>query len=369
MEVAARRRRRVDRLADDAGGRECLPGAALERRRHQVIDLIRHVERVEHRVPSMGDGVDAKNGIPLDRPDETREVAEPALVLGPSGRQQFAFEHDLGVGRNFKIDGLAFDEFDRRAGEPAGQLEFVEARRRHMGGRHHDRGVGPDRDRERQPAALAECAVIEQLQVAGADEIDAGLAPGADHQPISTGVAAVLRVPGNANTGGDIGAAVEIADQRHRQRREIDVVTLEDDVAHRPGVHHHGGLAFADPLDEGLADVAVMAVERRPHAGARTDNAGDDANVIAAHPRKPQRRLRRPDARREVAQVDFIGDPLQFADRDQLFQIIPEPCRHVAHLHKYRGEEYTPRPDIPCTGKLAVDAAVRQPFSLLLHSL
>ena len=197
-----------------------------------------------------------------------------------------------------------------------------------MGGRHHDRRMGPDRDRERQPSALPKGAVVEQLQIARADQIDAGLAPGPDHQPIGAGIAAILRVAGNADAGGDVRTAVEIADQRHRQRREVDVVALEDDVADRSGIHHHGRPAFADPLQEGLADVAVMAVERRPHAGAGADDAGHDADVVAAHARKPQGRFGCRDVRRDVPQVDLFGDLHQLADRDQLFQIVTKPCRH-----------------------------------------
>ena len=85
-----------------------------------------HLKQVEDGAATMGNAPDAKDRIPLDRPDEAREIAEAALIHGPAGRQQFALKHDLGIGRHFKIDRLALDELDGRASKSAGQLEFVE---------------------------------------------------------------------------------------------------------------------------------------------------------------------------------------------------------------------------------------------------
>ena len=52
-------------------------------------------------------------------------LAERRFRLELAGIDE-AFDDDLGLGRHHQIDGLAFHDIDRAAGEPAGHGELVE---------------------------------------------------------------------------------------------------------------------------------------------------------------------------------------------------------------------------------------------------
>ncbi len=100
------------RLADDGGGVD-------------GVFAVGDAGEVEDRV-IVGEGVEA--GV----------VAEGAFAA-QFAQFDVAFEDDFGVGGDFKIDGFAFDDFDRLAAQETGDEEFLHLRR---GGNDGGKGCG-----------------------------------------------------------------------------------------------------------------------------------------------------------------------------------------------------------------------------------
>ena len=57
----------------------------------------------------------------------TAKLTEGTFVAGLRRNRQLAFEHDLGKRRHFQIDGFAFYDIHGRAGETAGDFQFIDA--------------------------------------------------------------------------------------------------------------------------------------------------------------------------------------------------------------------------------------------------
>ena len=60
-----------------------------------------------------------------------------------------AFDHDLGAGRHVEIDGLAFDQLDRRAADGADDVVFAHAFRHRRAGDETERRLPADDERDR----------------------------------------------------------------------------------------------------------------------------------------------------------------------------------------------------------------------------
>ena len=115
------------RLADDGGGVD-------------GVFAVRDAGQMEDRI-LVGHGVEA--GV----------VAEGAFGA-QFAQLDVAFEHDLGVGRNFQIDGFALDDLDRLAAQEAGDHELLDLRRRGNDGGKSRRRIGADGHRHFKPRAL-----------------------------------------------------------------------------------------------------------------------------------------------------------------------------------------------------------------------
>ena len=75
---------------------------------------------------------------------------------------------------------------------------------------------------------------IDRAQIAGADEIDAGLVLAAQHQPADADIGHTgFAVAHIIDRGRDVGRAVEPMRQMHGQRGEIDLIAGQHDLLHR----------------------------------------------------------------------------------------------------------------------------------------
>ena len=114
---AAAAERDVDVLHLDAGVLERAAQRGVARRRGEPGVFPRHVQRVVDRVLAPRDRLDLHERVPVQAAHQARELAEAALGMRPAGRQDFGFEHDLGVGDARQVDRLAQRQLDRRAAD------------------------------------------------------------------------------------------------------------------------------------------------------------------------------------------------------------------------------------------------------------
>ena len=91
-----------------------------------------------------------------------------------------------------------------------------------------------DDDAERQAFAACDGRLIDVLQIAHGDEVDAGFVAAAQHQAAQTDVGpAGCRVHRDVERGGDVRAAVAPVLHVHRQLRDVGVGAGEDHLLHR----------------------------------------------------------------------------------------------------------------------------------------
>ena len=94
--------------------------------------------------------------------------------------------------------------------------------------------VGADHEAHRQRLAGGGARLVDRAQVAGRDQVDAGLPAAAQHQAAHADIGpAGLGVDHEIDRGGDIGPAVGAVPEMHGQLGEIGVVAGEHDLLRR----------------------------------------------------------------------------------------------------------------------------------------
>ncbi len=96
-------------------------------------------------VDAVGDAGDVEDGVVVLHGVEAGVVAEGAFGAELAELDE-AFEDDLGVGRDFEVDGLALDELDGLLAEEAGDEVLLDFGWRGNDGGEGDGGVGADGD-------------------------------------------------------------------------------------------------------------------------------------------------------------------------------------------------------------------------------
>ena len=100
----------------------------------------------------MRDALELEHRAQRARIDVAHRLAVGAFFFHVIGRNN-AFENDFRGRRHFEIDGLAFDQFHRRAHQAAGEREFVDIRRHFLRRAVGHRGDGADDDGDFQRLA------------------------------------------------------------------------------------------------------------------------------------------------------------------------------------------------------------------------
>ena len=101
----------------------------------------------------MRDGGDVKDRIRLGQRVIAGVVAERAFVAQRFLRVHVTFDDKIGIGGDFEVVGLAFDEFDGFFAEITGQQKFVEAVRQRRGGGKGEHRVAADENAHRHARA------------------------------------------------------------------------------------------------------------------------------------------------------------------------------------------------------------------------
>jgi hypothetical protein len=264
-----------------------------------------------------------------DRPDLQHRVHPPRAVgarifaerrLGAAfDRPNFAFQHDLGVGRHVERDGLATHQRHRALQHAAGDLDLVgielgKAQRANEKGR-----VVPDHDGDRAGQAALLVLLPDDVAVGGFRELHAEQVLLMHHVPVDADVAdAGLRIAHHGEAGGDVLAGVLLVIRADRQRLDIDLRAGQHHLLNRRLVHHHRIDRMCLPrrafLDEGF-DVAVLdaktepqPLEARVHVGNERDGRAFD--VLEDHQREfPVALQPLQDAGHAEPRIDLTADP------------------------------------------------------------
>ncbi len=188
-----------------------------------------------------------------------------------AARVEIAFQHPLGIGRHPDVVGHAFHHRQRGVAQRSHQPELVD-RQPHHRGDVIDR-VGADHEAHRQRLAGRRARLVDRAQIAGGDQVDAGLAAAAQHQAAHAHIGpAGLRVDDEIDRGGDIGRAVGAVPEMDRERGEIGILAGEHDLLHRR-------LRARDLDDIGL--VAQPPQQLRQQLGRRDPERARDPRAAA----------------------------------------------------------------------------------------
>jgi hypothetical protein len=219
---------------------------------------------------------------------------------------------------------LALHHRELFAAQRGDEPELVH-RQPHGGGEIVD-GVAADHDAERQSFAAAEAREIDRAQIAGGNEVDAGLRAAAQHQAAQPHIGpAGGAVEREVDGRGDVGAAILAVLQMHRKLGEVDVGSGRDYRLHRR--------LFAGDLDQlGLAAQAAQDfrqelrsrhAERRGKARSARQNVASERETAG---RLEQHRLRvRLQRLRDLGQPCRSGPALQLADAIELLDEMAQP--------------------------------------------
>ena len=227
IEHVPRRRRPHDRGADavlrKAAGHRAFDGAAQDR------------------IVAVGDAGDAdgrfRRAVAGDIAGELRERAFHRIGVGFDA--EIALDHDLGAGRHVKIDGLAFDQLDRRAADGADDIVFANALGHRRAADEVERRLPADRHRDRHfLVTLLLPGGDVMADMLGAPHQDRNRVLAGDHAAIDADIhhAAVGILGDDAAIGENVAAAVGTVPMRHRELIKIDVVAFDDVFLHRTGL-------------------------------------------------------------------------------------------------------------------------------------
>jgi hypothetical protein len=271
----AEKQRLVGHLLDDAGFA----------RRHLADD------GGEDRRALVSDGGHAHRHIVCFESDVAVALAERRFGLELFGVDQ-PLDHDFGRRRHVEVDRRGFRDLDRRAGERAGNAEFVHIDGEFLRAGEHDHRRTADHDRDRH--GFAALAIFEPMQIAaGAARL---ARHHAHHQPIgglergTVGahvLDAAVGIPRHAQRRSQIGRGVEARSRyRHRKPRQparrIEIIARQHDLLAARGAHRDRRDRVGDRTHPGLADVLDLL----PHAhgvdiGRGRERADHDRNIVA----------------------------------------------------------------------------------------
>ena len=150
-----------------------------------------------------------------------------------------------------------------------------------------------DHEAHRQRLAGRRARLVDRAQIARGDEIDAGLAPPAQHQPAHADIGeAGARIDHEIDRGRDVGPAVGAMAEMHRQLGEIGLVAGQHDLLHgRFGARDLEDLRLvAQPALDLRHQAARLDPEGAREPGAAAGDVGDEFLPLRARRRGTARR-------------------------------------------------------------------------------
>ena len=265
---------------------------------------------------------------------------------------QITLDHDFGARRHVQIDGLAFDQFDRRAANRAHDVVFAHALLHRRAAGEAERRLPADRHRDRHfivPGALPRSGVLADMLGAPHQDGDFGLAR--HHAAVDADIhdAGVVVLGDAAPVGEEIAPAVEPVPPRRRKFVEIDGVAEDDILLHRAGGDDFRRNAAREHVAAELDQIARMGVGR---AAQHHGDAAVTRQPAAEDPSAARIRSVILDGveqqRRPVAGA--LGEPHHGADLD-----VPIDLRIDLADFAGRAEGVDPAAKIPIGDRIAFD--------------
>ena len=175
---------------------------------------------------AMGYAFDMEDRIIVRQRIEARVIAKRAFA-SQFTRSDVALQHELGIGRNFHVVGLALDHFDGLRAQESGDHHFIEIWRQRQNRRIHRRRIAPDRhgDRHTRDLSLSLQAPVVLGALLVRLPVHASRALIVDLHAITAAVAlACLRILGENHRQSNEGPAVFGPAVQHRDFLEVNVL-------------------------------------------------------------------------------------------------------------------------------------------------
>ncbi len=264
-------------------------------------------------------------GILLHAAVVTQEFPERPFAFDMAARIEIAFDDVFGIGRHADVTGDAFHHVKRRAAQARDETELVDRHAHRC--RDHVDGMRAHGERDRQLLAARRMRFIDRAQIAGADEIDAGLVLAAQHQPADADIGhAGLAVAHIIDRSGDIRRAIEPVGKMHRQRGEIDLIAREHDFLHRRvGARDLDQLGLVlEALDHFGHELARLDAEGQRHARTAAHDIAHELGFFGSRGFEPDR-LVVLEFGGEIGEIDRLLAQFAFAGLDQQIEETPQP--------------------------------------------
>ncbi len=223
-------------------------------------------------------------GILLHSAVVAEELAIGTLGLDVAALIQVALQHPLRVRGHAYVATDAPHHRERRIAQARDEAQLVYRQA-------HDRGdvvggVRANDESDRQPPSLLHRRLVERAQVGRRIEIDAGLAPAAQHQAAHADVGPAVRgIDDEIDRGGNVGATVHAVLQVDRQRRQVRLVACQHDFLGRCRLPRH--LDHLRRCVQAAKHFGEQLVGRRAEgarqAGAAAHDVADELRAFPAH--------------------------------------------------------------------------------------
>ena len=188
----------------------------------QIVGVADEGVLVERIAPAR-DRLDLQHRVHPARPVGAGIFAERRLGA-PLDRADFAFQHDLGVGRHVERDGLAANQRHRPLQHAAGDPDLVGVERREAQRADEERRMVADHDRDRAGQAALLVFLPDDVAVGGLRELHAEQVLLVHHVAVDADVVdAGLRIAHHREARGDVLAGVLLVVGADRQFLDVDL--------------------------------------------------------------------------------------------------------------------------------------------------
>jgi hypothetical protein len=233
-----------------------------------------------------------KDRIALERAVVAEKLAVRSFRLDVPARVERALEHPFRVRRHADVVGHALDNGQRRVAQRCDEAKLVHRQPHHRGDVID--GMRADHEAHRQRLAGARARLVDRAQIAGRNQIDAGFAAPAQHQPADAHIGpAGLGIDDEVDARGNIGRAVGAVAKMDGKLCEIGVIAGEHHLLHRrlPARHLKNFRRVAQPTQHLGQKRIRLDAERAREPRAAAGDIGDELGAFRTE-RAKQHRLR-----------------------------------------------------------------------------
>lgn len=198
-------------------------------------------------IATMGDGGNVENGVEVRQGVIAGVITKGSFHAKGFGGVDIAFNHEIGIGRDFEVVGFAFDEFDGFFAQVTGQEVFIHAVGQWRGGAEWEDGVATEENGDGHSLA----AFVVAAAMARADFLELPVHAGAlavvdlhaIHADVAfAGIGVLSDNAGKCDESAAIMGPAELNGEVEQGRRNgTRFISLEDVGRVRPALARRGG--------------------------------------------------------------------------------------------------------------------------------